>query len=101
MTLQVQPDNEIMTAEGSGITNREWISDSGASHHLCTDLKSFNDLRKPEEDILVRRVGGQILVTQSRSVVMEVDGEKGKEFIQLHDVLYLPRLSVNLLSIKS
>ena len=46
----------------------------------------------------VQTVGGTRLVTQSGSVLIEVDGEKGKEFMHLHEILYLRGLSVNLLS---
>ena len=48
----------------------------------------------------MQTVGGTRLVTQSRSVLIEVDGEKRKEFMHLHEVMYLPGLSVNLLSMQ-
>ena len=39
-------------------------------------------------------------MSQSGSVLLEVDGQNGKEFIHLQGVLYLPGLNVNLLSLQ-
>ena len=48
----------------------------------------------------VRTVGGARLVTQSGSILIEADGENGKELMHLHGVLYLPGLTVNLFSMQ-
>ena len=78
-----------------------WIVDSGATCHMCNDRKlfvNFNSLAEPRYITLgdghtVKAVGrGVVLLTISTD---DVKTNKCK----LQDVLYVPKLSFNLLSV--
>ena len=74
-----------------------WIVDSGATCHICNDRKLFVELRnldKPLEVILgdsydLHAIGREV-------VVLETKLPSGRT---IHDVLYVPKLSYNLLSV--
>jgi hypothetical protein len=81
-----------MTQEVTG--NRltfPWIIDTGATHHICCSLDIFHTHFhiKPLE---VKLPDGSYVSTQTSGTIMFSDS-----FI-LHDVLYIPQFSVNLLS---
>lgn len=78
-----------------------WIVDSGATCHMCNDEKLFVELRSLEEPQEVTLGDGYAVEATGRGVVaLEVTttGDKTKK-CKLHDVLYVPKLSYNLLSV--
>jgi hypothetical protein len=85
----------------NGRTNR-WIIDSGATCHMCNDVSQFvklHNLEKPED---VTLGDGHVVIATGWGVVKtEIEspnGQKGKSCV-LQDVLYVPSLSYNLVSV--
>jgi hypothetical protein len=90
--IQSSSSSPHMTQEVTG--NRltfPWIIDTGATHHICCSLDIFHTHFhiKPLE---VKLPDGSYVSTQTSGTIMFSDS-----FI-LHDVLYIPQFSVNLLS---
>jgi hypothetical protein len=78
-----------------------WIIDSGATCHICNDKTSFielHTLKKPQD---VTLGDGHVLsATGTGDVAVELILENGKtKRCRLHDVLYVPELTYNLLSV--
>lgn len=79
---------------------KAWIVDSGASSHMSNDLSVFQNYRAihPAEDVylgddrIVRGYG-------TGTVVLGVSSENEKNEVTLSDVLYVPKLGKNLLSV--
>ena len=84
----------------SATSKESWIVDSGATCHMCNSKTSFSELHpltRPQE---VTLGDGHILeATAKVTVMIEMllpDGSTKK--CKLQDVLYVPKLSHNLLS---
>ena len=78
-----------------------WIIDSGATSHMCADKKSFTTLYQLEDPIDVTVGDGRALTATGRGkVVLDIvlPNSKSKS-CTLHDVLYVPELSYNLVSV--
>ena len=91
----------IVTHALSATSKGNWIIDSGATCHMCSDKKLFrelNDLERPQE---VTLGDGHLLEATAEGTValrtLLPDGNTKK--CSLHNVLYVPRLSHNLLSV--
>ena len=78
-----------------------WIIDSGATCHMCQDSKSFTNLHQLDNPIDVTLGDGRALLAVGRGeVVLDMILPSGESKpCMLHDVLYVPELSYNLLSI--
>ena len=78
-----------------------WIVDSGATCHMCRDSKSFTTLHQLEDPIDVVLGDGRALTAVGRGeVVLDTLLPNGDtKSCTLHDVLYVPKLSYNLLSV--
>lgn len=79
----------------------DWIVDSGATCHICNDLRQFasvNNLSKPMEVI----VGDGRALKASKSGVVELKLLKPngqKKLLHITDALFVPELSYSLLSV--
>ena len=100
---QVSSDDEaLVVSHALSATSRgSWIIDSGATCHMCNDKKLFRELsglRRPQE---VTLGDGHVLeATAEGTVTLEMllpDGNSQK--CALKNVLYVPKLSYNLLSV--
>jgi hypothetical protein len=71
-----------------------WVLDSGASKHMCCDEQAFSRINK--SDTTPIQVGnGELLRTKGKgTVVLTCPGE-----LRLQDVLLVPGLSANLVSV--
>ena len=79
----------------------KWIIDSGATCHMSTDRSQFSDYSPLEIPLGVTLGDGHHLKAVGRgSVTLEVEtpSSKGKK-CNLSNVLYVPNLSYNLLSV--
>ncbi len=82
-------------------TTGSWIIDSGASSHMCNDEQLFmkkETLKKPLEIVLG---DGHVVKSQQQgtvSLMMKLPGSESRK-CNLHDVLYVPNLSYNLVSV--
>ena len=87
-------------AAGAGQLN-SWIVDSGATCHMCNDQKLFVKLHNLQKPLKVTLGNGYGLDAIGRGVVvLETKLPSGRmKKCKLHDVLYVPKLSYNLLSV--
>ena len=78
-----------------------WIIDLGATCNMCQDSKSFTTLHQLEHPIDVVLGDGRALTAVGRGeVVLDMALPNGEsKLCTLHDVLYVPNLSYNLLSV--
>ncbi len=81
--------------------NCEWIIDSGATCHMCQNSKSFSTLYQLDEPVDVKLGDGRTLLAVGRGeLVLDMSLPDGScKPCVLHDVLYVPGLSYNLLSV--
>ena len=79
----------------------DWIVDSGATCHMCNDDKLFVELRSLKQPLEVTlRDGCAVEATGQGTVVLEMASTSGKtSTCKLHEILYVPDLSYNLLSV--
>ena len=78
-----------------------WIVDSGATCHMCRDRNLFTDLHHLQNPLEVALGDGRTLTASGKGKVklhMELPNGKTKTCM-LSDVLYVPKLSNNLLSV--
>ena len=78
-----------------------WIVDSGATCHMCSDPKVFTKLRSLEPPQKVTLGDGHELKAIGQGIVkltISLSNGKTKE-CKLNDVLFVPNLSYNLLSV--
>ena len=95
-------ENKVLVARGSD-TKQSWIVDSGASQHMCNNADMFQELSgtKKEESVFLGD-STKIPVKGSGKVELKMfkNGEK-TGVCEVHDVLYVPELSRNLISVAS
>jgi transposase InsO family protein len=82
-------------------SSENWIVDSGATCHMCNDKKMFRELRNLSEPQDISLGDGHVLEAIAKGFIdLEMllpDGSSQK--CTLKDVLYVPKLSHNLLSV--
>ena len=88
----------------SAAANREpganWIIDSGATSHICNDSNYFVELEKLKKPVDVILEDGHVLKAEGRGTVVLLTRAMGQtRKCKLHDVLYVPKLTYNLLSV--
>ena len=83
----------------AGLQNK-WIIDSGATCHMCSDRSQFNEfniLKQTQEVVLGD--GNSLKAVGRGTVTLELSVSHGKKSCILKDVLYVPNLTYNLLSV--
>ena len=88
----------------SAVDSREadsWIVNSGATCHICNDRRSFveiHTMKKPQDVMLGD--GHALSAIEAGDVTLELVLRNGKtKCCRLHNVLYVPKLAYNLLSV--
>ena len=78
-----------------------WIVDSGATCHMCTDKAQFVKLEELKEPLEVTLGDGYALKATGRGTIfLNINFTQGKSTkCKLYNVLYVPKLSCNLLSV--
>ena len=76
-----------------------WILDSGASKHLCFNKSLFTELHKSNVNHIIVANNQKISVEGEGSIYLKVKTERGIEKIKLLNVLYIPNLWCNLISV--
>ena len=77
------------------------IIDSGATSHMCNNRKQFVKLYPLEHPVEVKLGDGRELMATAQGVVclrMKSGSNKSRK-CSLHDVLYVPELAYNLISV--
>ena len=87
--------SEVKVKESSN-----WIVDSAASHHLCHEKNKMKNLRKLKDPQYVKVGNGErVQAKYEGSVVLAVKSGSKTRKVKLHNVLYVPELKYNLLSV--
>lgn len=76
-----------------------WIFGSGATSHMCQDVHIFKDMMGCSNFEILTANNSTIKGQFTGSVRLPVEVNKTKDIVNFEDVLYLPELQVNLLSI--
>ena len=77
-----------------------FLGDTGASHHIVWKREFFTDLSPLPGPFNINQVQGTVAVTHWGTVVLEVDGEKGKQPFWLAEVLLIETMDFNTLSLQ-
>ena len=78
----------------------QWIIDSGATSHICSDRNLFTDLKKLNHPLdVVLGDGRALLAKHSGTVHLQVKSGSLTRKCKLHNVLFVPELAYCLLSI--
>lgn len=79
---------------------QNWIVDSGASKHMCCDKKIFNSLQSCKNVNVVIASGAKIPAVGIGNVSLCVSDSGRRLNVDLHDVLFVPDIKTNLISVK-
>lgn len=84
-----------------GVSSNDWIADSGASSHMCNNKDYFDSLQKlPKVEHVMLGDNHVLDATHSGNVTLKLRLPDGSESrCNLKNVLYVPKLCYNLLSI--
>ena len=79
----------------------QWIIDSGATSHMCTDRRIFTEFRPLSKSLEVKLGDGDVLMVVGQGTVQLITKCGRDKYLKctLSDVLYVPKLSCNLLSV--
>lgn len=96
-------DDEVLVVGHAVVVgpSGSWIVDSGATSHMCTAKEWFSDYEVLQRPGQVSVGDGRVLKVVGRGkvrLVMRLLGDKVKRCV-LHDVLHVPDLSCNLVSV--
>lgn len=76
-----------------------WLVDSGASCHMCHSRESFVSLRPHSVSVRIGKKGHSVVSEGVGDIDLTLDVDGDKQLITIHDVLYIPDLPINLLSV--
>ena len=91
--VEISYNEEVNLARD--VRNR-WLLDSGATVHICTDVRMMEDKKQVSETVVVGN-GTEIVSTVSGTVTLTTTDE-GKR-LKLTDVLYAPEFKQNIISV--
>ena len=77
-----------------------FLADTGASHHIVHKRECFWELNPLLGPFRIIRVQGTLELTHWGTVVLEVDGEKGKQKLTLKEVLLVQGMDFNTVSLQ-
>lgn len=96
--IQVKEQQSVMVANNSG---EKWCIDSGASSHMLDDKKRFQNLSEYKTNISLADKSSKLMSTGIGEVKLSCKLSEGEtSSVKLLDVLYMPNLSTNLLSVR-
>jgi hypothetical protein len=76
-----------------------WIIDSGASNHICCDKGLFSDLKRGVFGEITVANGEKVFAKGKGTVKLLIDCPEGKLETELLNVLYVPEIKSNLISV--
>ena len=97
------PTAEILNANNlpkSAAKDPNWYIDSGAIRHIAWDKSAFTALYEMANPVYLKGIGGLLLCRHSGSVKIQIDVAGTERSFTVHDVIYAPHASFNLLSTK-
>lgn len=92
----------FMASTGSVGKDRRWYLDSGTSEHMAKDARMFDGLKELKNSVVITTAiqGGELIARQKGTVNVIAEVEDRNLDIRIEDVLYVPGLAVNLLSLR-
>ncbi|KAJ9553297.1 hypothetical protein OSB04_017342 [Centaurea solstitialis] len=93
-SAQCQQLLSVLSGQIAFIYPNSWILDSGASKHICRDLKRFANSRSVSNFSVILPIKESVRVNLIGDVFISGN-------LLLHDVLYVPQFHVNLISVSS
>ncbi|MHB1946432.1 MAG: reverse transcriptase domain-containing protein, partial [Metallibacterium sp.] len=98
---EISGDEEIDEANLSYTNKLDWIVDSGATSHMCNDRTAFKDIGQTEIKTVQVADGKHIEVKGKGDISLMIPDQRGQERrIKLENVLWMPNLAKNLLSVR-
>lgn len=99
--LHAENDVEFIFMVGQEEESKEWILDSGSTVHICCDRKKFNFIQTLKHQQQIRLPNGTLITAkESGSCHIKTKDDNGKERkITITDVLYVPEIKTNVISI--
>ena len=76
------------------------LRDTGASHHIVCKREYFQDLSPLPGPFGINQVQGTVAVTYWGTIVLQVDGDKGKQPLWLMEVLLIETMDFNIVSLQ-
>lgn len=92
----------VETAVAGSVVDAKWFLDSGASEHMANDKSLFESLEKLDQPVVIQtaKSGVNLLAHfKGRVIASAVVGDE-KIRVNMEDVLFIPELSLNLLSLR-
>lgn len=98
---EVSQDDFVFVAHGgAAITSiNTWIVDSGATQHMTPHKHAFDSYESISGRNVFMGDNGVVEVTGKGSIIVETNVEGQRRRIVVHDVLHVPKLHANLLSV--
>ena len=95
--LVVQHARSAKMEKASGMN---WIIDSGATCHICNDRSFFVDMKSLEKPLDIALEDSCVLKAQGTgTVILMIQSGSLERKCKLHNVLYVPELAYNLMSV--
>ena len=93
---------EVNMGDGDGDgEEKEWVCENGADYHMTGDITLFDFLEDIPSDFHVKQIKGKVAVLKwgvVRLATQKANDKKGE--IELHEVLYMPGMRVNIFSLQ-
>ena len=98
--VQDEHAGEVLVGMANSTLLTSSLADTGASHHICHDISYFNTLSSLLGPFQVHHVDGSVDVTHSGQVILEVDSDSKKQLLMLENVLLMPSMHFNIISLQ-
>ena len=81
-------------------TPRVRLADLGASHHTTHDAANFSTFTQLDKPYTIKQVQGEVTITHWGTVDLITTSATGPTTLHLQEVLYIPTMTFNLLSLQ-
>lgn len=95
-------DNTFLTVSSThSLQKDEWILDSGASTHMCYDRVHMTNFREAKVKNVTTANKEKVPVLGEGNILMQYSAQGEKRQVILKNVLYVPKITTNLLSVSA
>jgi len=94
----IQSDKKGIKTVHDDSQDQVWLLDSGATSHMTNSKFIFENFVKEERDICLADKEGKKLISQGRGEI-PVMIQSSEKRVRLRNVLYVPEINTNLLSV--
>lgn len=92
--------SQMYSFVSNNLKSNDWIIDSGASNHMCCDENLFQSLKRGTYGDIVIASGDKMKTKGRGTIKMFIGSEQETIEVTLLDVLFVPDLEANLLSVE-